>query len=108
MRLVLFFAFALISVGIKAQNPFQALSLNQAIAKAKANNKLVFVQFDAMDCDPCNVAASKVVSIPAVAEKLTRNFICIRVDSVHPDRNSIAHDFNIENYGSLFLDADKG
>nr|WP_121272637.1 DUF255 domain-containing protein [Pedobacter schmidteae] len=56
---------------------FEKLSLEDAIAKAKNENKIIYVDMSASWCQPCKMMQEKVFPDPQVVEYLNKNFISI-------------------------------
>ncbi|WP_316815417.1 DUF255 domain-containing protein [Pedobacter nyackensis] len=56
---------------------FQKLSLEDALAKAKNENKAIYVDMSASWCQPCKMMQEKVFPDPQVVEYLNKNFISI-------------------------------
>lgn len=56
---------------------FQKLSLNDAIAMAKGQDKAIYVDMSASWCQPCKLMQEKVFPDPRVVEYLNKNFISI-------------------------------
>jgi len=56
---------------------FEKLSLEDAIAKAKSENKAIYVDMSASWCQPCKMMKEKVFPDPQVIEYLNKNFISI-------------------------------
>lgn len=92
-----------------AQGPFQTLSLNDALQKAKTESKFVFLQFEAADCNQCNDVAAKGFENKELAAKMEQSFVCLKIDAAHTDRTKIALAYNLnpeKSFGTLFLDGD--
>ena len=93
--------------GVSAQVSFSSISFSQALQDAQGQGKLIFLQFEAANCEQCNDVANKGLSDKTVADKINQTFFCLKIDSQHPDRNRIAQDYNInadKGFGTLFLD----
>ena len=59
---------------------FDALSLDQALARAQAEEKLVFVDVTASWCGPCKLMFEEVLSRKDVGEYCNEQFICIQIN----------------------------
>lgn len=59
---------------------FEKLSLNDAIAMAKSQNKAIYVDMSATWCGPCKMMKEKVFPDPQVVEYLNKNFISINFE----------------------------
>ncbi len=96
-----------ISAIISAQIHFSSVSFNEALQKASAEGKIIFLQFEAADCNQCNDVANKGFDNKEVADKINQTFFCLKIDPQHPDRSRIAASYNLdanEGFGTLFID----
>ncbi|SMC87266.1 thioredoxin family protein [Pedobacter nyackensis] len=59
---------------------FEKLSLNDAIAMAKSQNKAIYVDMSATWCGPCKMMKEKTFPDPQVVEYLNKNFISINFE----------------------------
>jgi len=63
--------------------------LNQAMQEAKNTNKNIFVDFYADWCPPCREMDEVTYTDPQVQEKLTQNYVLVKVDvDNNPDLSS--------------------
>ena len=95
---------------IKAANTrkieFSNLTFEEAIAKAKAENKLVFIDAYTPWCRPCKQMELHVFSLNKVADYFNQNFICVKYD-FHKDRPDLAKRFAVRGYPSyIFVNGD--
>jgi thioredoxin-related protein len=60
-----------------AQTPFQSISLNDAQQKAKAEGKLIFLQFEAADCNQCKDVAAKGLDNKELEAQMEQHFVCL-------------------------------
>jgi hypothetical protein len=100
MRSLFLLCCVLFVTTLSAQVSFSSLPFSQALQDAQAQGKLIFLQFEAANCEQCNDVANKGLKDKIVAERINQTFYCLKVDAHYPDRVKIAHDYNI--------DADKG
>ena len=108
MRCAFFSILFFLSCPSFAQNPFQHISLAEALQKAKSESKFVFLQFEAADCSQCNDVANKGLDNKELAAKLEQHFVCLKIEAGNPERNSIAANYNLvpqKSFGTFFLDA---
>lgn len=92
----------------QAQQPFRELSFRKALKKAAAQNKLLFIQIQSDDCMQCNDVADKAFKDPQLKERLSNDWIAIRVGASTPDGIEVAALFDRDKgFGSLITDKDK-
>ncbi|MCH2045472.1 MAG: thioredoxin family protein [Saprospiraceae bacterium] len=97
----------LFSIGlpqIYAQLKFNTYN-KQLIAKAKAENKLIFYEFTASWCAPCREMKKDVFPSSKVGEVYNNNFVCIQID-VDRDPHNISNNYDISGIPAfVFTDA---
>jgi thioredoxin-related protein len=92
-------------------------SLPDAKAQAKAESKLVFVEFTGSDwCPPCKRLKANVLDSKAFAEYAARNFVLVELDfpsrkeqsaELKAANKALASQFKVESYPTVvILDAD--
>ncbi|MGZ3880552.1 MAG: thioredoxin family protein [Flavisolibacter sp.] len=107
MRYVFFTCCLLLFETLSAQVSFSSIPFAEALRNAQAQGKLIFLQFEAVDCEQCNDVANKGLSDKAVADRINQTFFCLKIDAHHPDRNRIAEQYNVNSdkgFGTLFID----
>lgn len=95
---------------IKSKNSrkieFRNLSFEEAVATAKRENKLVFIDAYTSWCRPCKQMEMHVFSLDKVADFFNENFICVKYD-FHKDRPDLAKRFGVRGYPTyLFVSGD--
>lgn len=81
--------------------------LNVALAKAKAENKLVFIDAYAEWCGPCKVMARDIFPKKEVGDFFNAQFVNMKLDMEKQENLYIARKYEVKAYPSyLFLDAD--
>lgn len=86
---------------------FEHGTLNDALAKAKAENKLVFIDGYALWCGPCKQMANTVFKEEAVGAYFDENLVALKVDVEHGEGPTIKRKYRITGLpGYVFLDAD--
>ena len=104
--IILFFS-TVFCISSFSQVPFESISFEQALLKAKETGRMIFLQFESSTCDECNEVADKAFEDKKLAARLKQGFICVKISSKYPDRNNVANFYNKENFfGSLFISAD--
>jgi len=108
----LIIALLLLSLGTtgKAQNRvinFEKLTFQEALAKAKKENKNVFVDCFTTWCIPCKRMEADVFTLDSVADYYNQNFINIKVDMEKGEGPALKKTYTVEAYPSyLIVDAD--
>ena len=102
--LITLFATAGIAQGIE----FFHGSWAEAKEKAKAEEKLIFVDAYASWCGPCKRMARNVFPDPEVGAMFNENFICLKIDMEKPENAEFASKFPVSAYPTLyFIDAEE-
>lgn len=83
------------------------VSFAEAVAKAKADNKLLFVDCYTSWCGPCKMLARDVFTNNEVADYFNVNFINFKVDCEKGEGPELASKYKINSYPTLlFIDGD--
>lgn len=86
---------------------FEHGTLKQALAKAKAENKLVFIDGFAVWCGPCKVMSNTVFKEDKVGKYFDENLVAIKVDVEKGEGPMIKRNYGISGLpGYVFLDGD--
>lgn len=92
---------------MSAQIKFEHGTLKQALAKAKAENKLVFIDGFAVWCGPCKHMANTVFQEDEVGKYFDKNLVALKVDVEKGEGPMIKRNFGITGLpGYVFLDGD--
>lgn len=79
----------------------------EALAKAKAEKKLIFVDAYASWCGPCKRMSSQTFPDPKAGEFFNPNFICLKIDMEKPENAEFAGKYPVSAYPTLmFIDAE--
>ncbi len=98
------FTLSLAAQGIKFE---ENQDLNVALAKAKAENKLVFIDAYAEWCGPCKVMARDIFPQKEVGDYFNANFVNLKLDMEKGDNVAIGKKYEVKAYPTyLFLNAD--
>lgn len=85
---------------------FEEITFEQALAKAKEQNKLVFIDAYTDNCQPCMMMAKNVFTLDRVADKYNPNFINIKLN-LGTVETALAKKYGTTGYPSyLFINAD--
>ncbi len=82
-------------------------SLQPLLDQAKAENKLIFLDFYTTWCLPCRVMDEEVFSLASTGAAIDKNFISYKVNAEKGNGPTLSTVFNVYAYPTLlFLDAD--
>jgi thiol-disulfide isomerase/thioredoxin len=96
-----------ISAAAKAQGiTFEQGSFASVVAKAKTENKLIFIDFYTSWCGPCKHMAETVFKQDNVGQFFNSRFISYKVDAEKGEGKALAEKFNVHIYPTyLFIDS---
>lgn len=86
-----------------AQTNFQKLSFREALEKAKAEGKMVFVDCYTTWCGPCKMMAEEVLPLPEVGEYLNARFVCLQIDMERGEGPDLAKEYAVDAYPTFLL-----
>ena len=100
----LFIALLLCSGTLSAQITFFEGTLDEAMAKAKAEKKDLFVDFYTDWCAPCKMMASQVFTLKEMGDYFNPNFISVKVNAEAKENKSLVQKYKIDAFPiMLFL-----
>lgn len=112
MKKSIFFAFILLLnvAQTKAQGiEFFQGTFAEALAKAKTDNKLIFMDAFAEWCGPCKRMAATVFVDEKVGKFMNSNFICLKTDMEKGEGPELSRKYDVSAYPTLlFLNAEGG
>lgn len=86
---------------------FHKISFEEAQAKAKAENKVLFVDFYTAWCGPCLEFTRNVLTDQDVGAAMNKSFISLKYDAEKGDGVALAERYNVTSYPTLLvLDTD--
>jgi len=102
------FATALLAIAIPAFATAQGINFfhgtwPEAMAKAKAEQKLIFVDAYASWCGPCKRMAANVFPDPKVGDYFNANFINLKYDMEKPENSEFAGKYPVSAYPTLLI-----
>lgn len=109
MRKIISGIFVFLSLMIFSQEAmqFQDLPFKDIIAKAKKENKLVFIDAYTSWCGPCKMMEKNIFTKKSVGDYYNANFINARFDMEKGEGREIAAKFGVRSYPTyLFLNGD--
>lgn len=84
---------------------FEHGTWSQAVEKAKAENKLIFVDFYTQWCGPCMNMAEEVFVLPTVGEFYNTNFVNLKIDAENGEGVDLAKKYGVRSYPTYaFID----
>jgi len=96
--------FSVFSQGIQFEENH---NLNAALAKAKAENKLIFIDAYAVWCGPCKMMARDIFPLKEVGDYFNDKFVNLKLDMEATENVEIARKYEVKAYPTyLFLNAD--
>ncbi len=85
---------------------FHEGTFEEALAQAKKENKLVFVDFYTTWCGPCKWMSTNIFTRSDVGDYFNKNFVSCKIDA-EKEGKELAVKYEVRNYPTmLFLDAD--
>ena len=102
---ILVFAFALAIPSHAAGIEFFHGTWAEGVAKAKAENKKIFIDFFTEWCGPCLNMALTVFPQPEVGEAYNKDFVCMKIDAEKGEGVELARKYQVRSYPSyIFVD----
>lgn len=83
-------------------------NFNEALAQAKKENKVLFVDFYAVWCVPCKRMAKTVFTLDEVGRYFNQHFISIQIDAEKPENVQLAKNYKVEAYPTVAFIAPDG
>lgn len=81
-------------------------SWSEALAKAKTEEKIIFVDAFASWCGPCKRMASQTFPDPKAGDYFNANFVNMKIDMEKPENSEFAEKYPVGSYPTLmFIDA---
>lgn len=98
----------IVGLTVTAQTNFRVISYDQAVAAAKAEQKLVFIDFMTDWCGPCKQMARDVFPQPKLGNYMNSHFVCIKLNAEKGEGKDLAKQYQVSAYPTfIIIDADK-
>ncbi|MGN0280854.1 MAG: thioredoxin family protein [Prevotella sp.] len=88
---------------VEAQTNFRHVTFNEAKAAAKAEQKLLFMDFYTDWCGPCKMMANTIFPQKEVGDYLNPRLVCIKVDAEKGEGVELAKQFKIKAYPTFII-----
>lgn len=107
-KIIMTFLCMVTALTVTAQTNFREMSLDQAVAAAKAEQKMVFVDVMTSWCGPCKMMARDVFPQKGLGDFMNAKFVCIKIDAEKGEGPAVAKTYGVEAYPTfLLLDTEK-
>lgn len=109
MKKVMLIVLAMLNTALFAQDGIQFYhgSWKEALAKAKAENKLIFIDVYTSWCGPCKAMARDIFPLKQVGEKFNASFINYKIDAEKGEGIEVANTYKVNAYPTyLFVNGD--
>lgn len=109
--LFIILSFALLYPSMAQESGIQFFhgSWDEAVAKAKQENKKIFIDFFTEWCGPCLNMALTVFPLPQVGEVYNRHFVCMKIDAEKGTGIELAKKYGVHSYPNyVFVDPQTG
>lgn len=82
---------------------FEHLTFDEALAKAKAENKLIFMDGYTSWCGPCKYMSEKVFTQEKAGEYFNPKFVCVKFDMEKGEGPALAKRFEVRAYPTFLI-----
>lgn len=86
-----------------AQTNFRHVSYAEGVAAAKAEGKLVFIDFYTEWCGPCKMMANNIFPQKAVGDYFNEKFVCLKIDAEKGEGVELAKRFEVRAYPTFIV-----
>lgn len=101
------FVFIALFTFAQSEIQFQDIPFKDLVAKAKKENKLVFIDAYASWCGPCKMMEKNIFTQKSVGDFYNKNFVNARIDMEKGEGREVAQKFGVRSYPTyLFLNGD--
>lgn len=85
-----------------AQTNFRHITFDEAKTAAKAENKMVFIDFYTSWCGPCKVMANQIFPQKEVGDYFNAKFVCVKYDA-EKETPELAKTYNVRAYPTFII-----
>lgn len=82
---------------------FETVSFENTLAKAKTENKKIFIDFYASWCPPCLAFANNILIDTIVGQNMNAAFLNLKYDAEQGEGKIVAKKYNVKAYPALFI-----
>ena len=82
---------------------FEQLTFDEALVKAKAENKMVFMDCCTRWCTACKLIAKNVFTLEKVGDFMNKNFVCLKLDMEKEEGPELAKRFGVAIYPTFLI-----
>ena len=97
-KIILFLSVSLFALSLMAQTNFRDITYKEALAAAKAEKKLVFIDFYTSWCGPCKMMMKNIFPLKEVGNYLNSKFVCIKIDAEKGEGPELAKRYQVKAY----------
>ena len=97
-KIVLLLFVSLLVISATAQTNFRDITYKEALAAAKDEKKLVFIDFYTSWCGPCKMMMKNIFPLKEVGDYLNDKFVCIKIDAEKGEGPELAKKYKVKAY----------
>ena len=97
-KIILFLSVSLFALSLMAQTNFRDITYKEALAAAKTEKKLVFIDFYTSWCGPCKMMTNNVFPMKNVGDYLNAKFVCVKIDAEKGEGPELAKRYQVKAY----------
>ena len=101
-KVILSLFFCALNLVVLAQTEFKNLNYNDALAMAKAEDKMVFIDFYTDWCGPCKRMAKEVFPRKEIGDYLNSRYVCIQLNA-EKDGKNLAKTLHVDAYPTFIV-----
>lgn len=102
-KIIIAMLVAMIHLGTQAQTNFRSITYQQALAAAKTENKMVFMDFYTDWCGPCKLMAREVFPQKLVGDFFNSRFVCLKVNAEKGEGIALAKQYKPTAYPTFII-----